>query len=140
MGQKLGKQAYLCPGKAAPLPPAHPHSLSMHTLRPTSHKCDNLPYQEGTLNFDAPACQMMSRLLLPSNIAKYVCFFKGWTPISTPHPRTRKCNFTSHRNFTFSNLNILLSNLCHKGLISYCIHPLHPAGVVGRGEYGEMTS
>ena len=44
-----------------------------------SHR-DNLPYQEDTLNFDALACQMMSRLLLPTNMVKHVCFLRNRIP------------------------------------------------------------
>ena len=43
----------------------------------SGHDRDDLPYQEGTSNFDVPTCQMMSRPLLLTNIIKYVRFRKG---------------------------------------------------------------
>lgn len=57
--------------------PECPHSLECTDLSPACHICDDLPYQEGMSNFDAPACQTMSRLLFFTNIVKYVRFHKG---------------------------------------------------------------
>ena len=68
------------------------YPLDMHALNAASHRCDDLPYQETRQASTRLLVKMISRLLLLTNIVKYVRFLRNRLHIYSS-PSNKKVRF-----------------------------------------------